>query len=122
MFKKAAKVVTCFLACMSILFLLPSSVLAADTVECLKTDNTGKTYYAVQISSSGSLKNTKIVAERARDAGYNAFVYHPEGTPRYKIMIGIFTSKGDAASFADIVHDGPEIRGGRLCSERKDLQ
>lgn len=91
--------------------LLSFSVLAADDVECLEESNGSEKRYTVQISSSASLKNSKIVAERARDVGYNVFVYHRSGSSRYKIMVGAFTSKSDAQELASEIISGPTVKG-----------
>lgn len=91
--------------------LLSVTVLAADGAECLEESSGGLKRYAVQISSSASLKNTKTVAERARDAGYNAYIYHRSGSSRYRIMVGAYSSKSDAQDLAAQIIRGPEIRG-----------
>lgn len=80
-------------------------------VSVIQEANGTSDYWSIQVSSSGSEKNSKIVAERMRETGYNAFVYHRPGSPTYKIMVGIFKNKSDATATVQKIRTGPEVRG-----------
>lgn len=69
---------------------------------------------AVQVASSGSESNCKTCILRLRERGYNAYIYKPQNRDSYRILIGFFENKEDAASLLEEIRSGEEVKGVRM--------
>ena len=77
----------------------------------IREDNSNPRIYTVTVAHSPRLDYCQSSIQRLRNEGYNAYIYEAEGKEGYSILIGAWTSKDDAQSFADWLHTQPEVRG-----------
>ena len=114
--KNLRRMLAAALVLVCVLTLSPLQVRAANDVDVFyqsdsKNDNK---VVAVQVASSGSLSNCESCVRKLREAGYNAYLYQPEGSKSYAILVGVFGKAAEAEELAVKMHKGPAVKGVKM--------